>query len=75
MYLILFLLDGDVVTVLQPHTARDDDELTVNVNDQVTVIEKGDSGWWRGRLQDEEGLFPSSCIKPHKKQEPSVSIK
>ena len=75
MYLMLCLSDGDVKTVLQAHTARDDDELTVNVNDKVTVTEKDDSGWWRGRLQDKEGLFPSSCIKQHKKQEPPVRKK
>ena len=61
MLISLFLPDSDVLMVLFPHTARDDDELTVNVNDRVTVIEKDDSGWWRGRLQDKEGLFPSRC--------------
>ena len=45
-----------------PHTARDDDELTVHLYDKVTVTEKDDSGWWRGRLQDKEGLFPSRCV-------------
>ena len=63
----MFLPDRDVLTVLFPHTARDDDELTLNRYDKVTVIEKDDSGWWRGRLQDkeglqEEGLFPSRCF-------------
>ena len=48
--------------MLHPHTARDDDELTFNVNDEITVIEKGKSGWWRGRLGDQEGLFPSSYV-------------
>ena len=60
--------------MLQAHTARDDDELSVNVNDQVVVTEKDESGWWRGRLGDKEGLFPSSCIhKQLEQQEPSVS--
>ena len=60
--------------VLYPHTARDDDELTVSVNDEVTVIEKGRSGWWRGRLGEQEGLFPSSCVMIHHKGVyPSVS--
>ena len=51
-----------IVTVLFPHIARNDHELTVDVYDKVTVIEKDDSGWWRGRLQDKEGLFPSRCV-------------
>ena len=61
MLITLFLPDSDVLTVLFPHTARDDDELTLKVNDKVTVIEKDDSGWWRGHLQDKDGLFPSRC--------------
>ena len=62
MLISLFLPDRDVLTVLFPHTARDDDELTLNYYDKVRVIEKDDSGWWRGRLQDKEGLFPSRCV-------------
>ena len=64
----MFLEDSEVVTVLFQHTARDDDELTLNLYDKVTVLEKDDSGWWRGRLQDKEGLqekeglFPSRCV-------------
>ena len=59
--------------VILPHEARDDDEVTLNVNDEVTVIEKGEGGWWRGRLNDREGLFPSSCVlMQHKEQVQSV---
>ena len=62
------------MTVLSGHIARDDDELTVNVNDQVTITEKGEYGWWMGRLNDKEGLFPSSCVQmEHKGQMSSVS--
>ena len=62
--------------VIYPHTARDDDELNLNVNDEVTVTGKGEFGWWRGRLRDREGLFPSSyVIKQHKdKKYRSVSV-
>ena len=70
---MFFLSQGINFTVLYPHTARDDDELTVNVNDQVTVIEKGDTGWWLGHLGDQEGLFPSSCVhEQHKGQKVST---
>ena len=73
----MLLLDDEVVIVLYPHSARDDDELNLNVNDEITVTEKGESGWWRGRLRDKEGLFPSSCVlMQHKdKKYRSVSIK
>ena len=47
--------------------------MMMNVNDEVTVIEKDDSGWWRGRLNDREGLFPSSCVlMQYEIQVPSV---
>ena len=70
------LLDDDVVIALYPHSARDDDELNLNVNDEVTLLEKGEIGWWTGRLRDKEGLFPSSCVLiQHKdKNYRSVSI-
>ena len=58
----MFLPDSELVTVLYPHAARDDDELNLKVNDEITVIEKGEFGWWMGRLGDQEGLFPSSCV-------------
>ena len=62
--------------VIYPHTARDDDELNLIVNDEVTVIEKGEFGWWKGRLRDKEGLFPSSYVLiQHKdKKYRSVSV-
>ena len=61
--------DAAFATVLQPYTARNDDELTLNVNDEVTVTHKREGGWWRGHLGDKEGLFPSSCVLRHDKQE------
>ena len=76
LYLILPQTDREVVIVLNSHTAKDDDELNLNVNDEVTVIEKGHSGWWKGRLGNKEGLFPSSYVlKQHKdKKYRSVSM-
>ena len=62
LYLILLLTDGEVVIVLYPHAAKDDDELNLIVNDVVTVTEKGEFGWWKGRLGNKEGLFPSSYV-------------
>ena len=69
-----FLADDDVVIVIYPHTARDDDELNLKVNDEITVIEQGESGWWRGHLGDKEGLFPSSCVLKQHKDEKYRSV-
>ena len=72
---LISILVGEVVTVLYPHTAMEDTELTLDVNDEVTVIEKGESERWRGRLGDKEGLFPSRCVQLLKPgQSSSVSM-
>ena len=69
------MLVAEIVTVLYPHTALEDTELTLDVNDEVTVLEKGENGKWRGRLGDKEGLFPSRCVQLLKPgQSSSVSM-
>ena len=52
-----------IAVVLYPHKARDDDELTLAVKDVVTVTDKDEkTGWWKGKLKDREGIFPSTCV-------------
>ena len=53
------------------HIARDEGDLTLNVSDIVTVTEQGDDGWWKGRLNDKEGLFPSHCVQLLKSRQPT----
>ena len=49
--------------VLYPHKARDADELTLEIKDVVTVTDKDEkTGWWKGKLKDLEGIFPSTCV-------------
>ena len=49
--------------VLYPHKARDDDELNLAVKEVVTVTDKDEkTGWWKGKLKDREGIFPSTCV-------------
>lgn len=36
------------------------DYLRLTANDVVTIVEKGDSGWWLGLFRGEVGWFPSS---------------
>ena len=56
--------DEVVAIVLYPHKARDDDELTLEVKDVVTIIDKDEkTGWWKGKLKDKEGIFPSTCVQ------------
>ena len=41
----------------------DDEELSFRVGDRIEVLEKDDSGWYRGRLNGREGLFPVNYVK------------
>lgn len=45
--------------------AENDDELTLNVGDVVTVLQKKleDAGWWRGELKGKVGVFPDNFVE------------
>jgi hypothetical protein len=46
--------------VLFDYKKAADDELTLTVNDIVTVLDKNleDEGWWKGELHGRTGVFP-----------------
>lgn len=48
-----------------PYQAQNEDELTLNEGDIVTIISKNcdDEGWWRGELKGKSGLFPDNFVK------------
>uniref|UniRef100_A0A914XTF2 Mitogen-activated protein kinase kinase kinase n=1 Tax=Plectus sambesii TaxID=2011161 RepID=A0A914XTF2_9BILA len=41
---------------------RLEDELRVKVGDIIAVLEKSEDGWWKGRLNEEIGWFPSNFV-------------
>eukprot|EP00054_Salpingoeca_dolichothecata_P025400 m.177618 g.177618 ORF g.177618 m.177618 type:complete len:1031 (-) comp25343_c1_seq7:140-3232(-) len=45
------------------YDAQDADELTLRVDDVVSIVKKDPSGWWQGRLRGQEGLFPANYIE------------
>lgn len=50
-------------TVLHNFEAQDDDELPLCCGATVTVLERGDDGWWRGCLANGDvGLFPGNHV-------------
>lgn len=51
--------------VVKPHTATDDSQLSLKVNDIVLVLEKDETGWWGGQKEGETqtGWFPGSCVR------------
>ncbi|XP_044737782.1 CD2-associated protein-like [Chrysoperla carnea] len=40
-----------------------EDELRLNVGDVIEVLGEIEEGWWRGRLNDKEGVFPSNFVE------------
>jgi hypothetical protein len=39
------------------------DELDIAFGDQIRIMEKRNDGWWKGKLNDTVGLFPSTYVK------------
>ncbi|KRX91844.1 SH3 domain-containing kinase-binding protein 1, partial [Trichinella pseudospiralis] len=48
------------------YEAENDDELTLQVGDIVTVLKKDceDPGWWYGELNGKKGVFPDNFVSP-----------
>lgn len=55
--------ESNMVEALFDHEAEEEDELNFSAGDFVEVIDKPDGGWWRGRFNGKEGLFPSNYVK------------
>eukprot|EP00051_Salpingoeca_urceolata_P021427 m.336285 g.336285 ORF g.336285 m.336285 type:complete len:1061 (+) comp19795_c1_seq2:302-3484(+) len=45
------------------YEAQDADELSIRVDDIVSIVKKDPSGWWQGRIGRREGLFPANYIE------------
>ncbi|XP_061837478.1 GRB2-related adapter protein 2-like [Nerophis lumbriciformis] len=51
------------VKAMYDFTAEEDDELSFCAGDIIEVMDSSDTSWWRGRLRDKSGLFPSNYTK------------
>ncbi|XP_076800556.1 uncharacterized protein LOC143445380 [Clavelina lepadiformis] len=49
--------------VVRRYQAHEEDELSLEVGDMVSIIEMGVSGWWRGKQGLKVGSFPSQCVR------------
>lgn len=47
------------------YVAENEDELTLNEGDTISVLEKEleDSGWWKGELNGRVGVFPDNFVE------------
>lgn len=54
------------IVVKSHHPPLGSNQLTLNINDIITVVEKDATGWWGGfkeHDEDRQGWFPGSCVR------------
>ncbi|XP_037882780.1 intersectin-1 isoform X1 [Glossina fuscipes] len=54
----------DKVVALYPYKAQNDDELSFDKDDIISVLGRDEPEWWRGELNGLTGLFPSNYVGP-----------
>lgn len=54
----------DKVIALYPYEAQNDDELSFEKDDIISVLGRDEPEWWRGELRGLSGLFPSNYVGP-----------
>ncbi|XP_075153017.1 dynamin associated protein 160 isoform X2 [Haematobia irritans] len=54
----------DKVIALYPYKAQNDDELSFDKDDIISVLGRDEPEWWRGELNGLTGLFPSNYVGP-----------
>lgn len=54
----------DKVIALYPYKALNDDELSFEKDDIISVMGRDEPEWWRGELNGTTGLFPSNYVGP-----------
>ena len=65
-----YFVPNDVLNALETVVAKyafepqHNDELALKKGDKIKVIEKQEDGWWKGRIGNNEGWFPSNYVQP-----------
>ncbi|XP_071567656.1 intersectin-1 isoform X11 [Temnothorax nylanderi] len=52
------------VMALYPYQAQNEDELSFEKGDVISVLAKEEASWWRGELNGVSGVFPSNYVSP-----------
>ncbi|KAJ8015709.1 hypothetical protein DPEC_G00028950 [Dallia pectoralis] len=66
---------GVLVRVRFPFKQNNEDELTLNKGDLITVFRQEEGGWWEGTLNGKTGWFPSNYVRDVKPCDKPVSPK
>ncbi|XP_036377073.1 unconventional myosin-If [Megalops cyprinoides] len=54
---------GPRCRALYQYVGQDVDEISFEINDIIDLLSEDPSGWWRGRFQGREGLFPGNYVE------------
>ncbi|XP_066891749.1 SH3 domain-containing protein 19 isoform X8 [Kogia breviceps] len=57
-------LPAEWCEALHSFTAETSDDLSFKRGDQILIMERVDSDWYKGRLRDREGIFPAVFVRP-----------
>ena len=52
------------VIAIYSYNAQNDDELTFLKDSVINVVSKDDQDWWKGELNGEVGMIPSTYVQP-----------
>nr|BAE00509.1 unnamed protein product [Macaca fascicularis] len=66
-------LSAEWCEALHSFTAETSDDLSFKRGDRIQILERLDSDWCRGRLQDREGIFPTVFVRPCPAEAKSMS--
>ncbi|XP_059923619.1 unconventional myosin-If [Gadus macrocephalus] len=54
---------GPQCRALYQYVGQDSDEISFNINDVFDLVKEDPSGWWTGKIQGREGLFPGNYVE------------
>ena len=63
---MVVVVDDIVVVVTMPAFSfrkKREEELMLHVGDEVTLLEDGEEGWWKGEARGKVGFFPSYKVE------------
>ncbi|KAK2572032.1 Growth factor receptor-bound protein 2 [Acropora cervicornis] len=59
---------SEMVQAMYTFTAQDDDELSFQAGDWITVLDKSNPSWWKGQVHGYVGIFPRNYVSPPKQR-------